>query len=50
MAKEIKKGKREELFAATLLLEAKKVLFSLFASTPEICFDFTDVARACFSC
>ncbi len=29
VAKEIKRDKREDLFAATLPLEAKKVLFSL---------------------
>ncbi len=35
VAKEIKKDERGYLFAATLPLEAEKVLFSLFASMPE---------------
>ncbi len=48
VAKEIKKGKREDLFAATPPLEAKKVLFLLFASVPETCLYFADVARAYF--
>ena len=48
VAKEIKRGKREDLFAATVPLEAKKVLFSLFASMPEMRLDFIDVVRAYF--
>ncbi len=46
VAKEIKRDKREDLVAATPPLEAKKVLFSLFASIPGLCLDFIDVARA----
>ena len=48
MAKEIKRDKREDLFAAIPPLEAKKVLFSLFASMAEMCVDFIDVVRAYF--
>ncbi len=48
VAKEIKWDKREDLFAATPPLEAKKVLFSLFANMPGLCLDFTDVMRAYF--
>ncbi len=48
VAKEIEKDKREDLFAATPPLEAKKVLFSLFASLPGWCLDFIDVVRAYF--
>ena len=44
--KEIKKDKREDLFAATPPLEAKKMLFSLWASVPGMCLDFGDVVRA----
>ncbi len=39
---------RAKLFAATPPLEAKKLLFSLWASMEEMCLDFTDVARAYF--
>ncbi len=46
--KEIKKDKREDLFAATPPLEAKKMLFSLWASVPGVCLDFRDVVRAYF--
>ncbi len=46
VAKEIKKDKRGNLFAATPPLEAKKMLFSLWASTPGTCLDFSDVVRA----
>ena len=46
VAKETKKDKREDLFAATPPLEAKKMLFSLLASVPGMCLDFGDVARA----
>ncbi len=45
-AKEIKKDRREDLFAAAPPLEAKKVLLSLFAGMPEMCLEFTDVVRA----
>ena len=48
VAKEIKKDKREDLFAATPPLEAKKMLFSLWASIPGMCLDFGDVVRAYF--
>ena len=48
MAKEIKKDRREDLFAATPPLEAKKILFSLWASIPGMCLDFGDVVRAYF--
>ena len=48
VAKEIKKDKREDLFAATPPLEAKRVLFSLLASMPEMRLDFIDVVRAYF--
>ena len=48
VAKEIKKDKREDLFAATPPLEAKKMLFSLWASMPGMCLDFGDVVRAYF--
>ena len=57
MAKEIKRDKREDLFAATPPLEAKKMLFSL-AVTEGVGFhgdrswgmkiDFIDVRRAYF--
>jgi hypothetical protein len=40
--------KREDLFAATPPLEAKKILFSLWASCPGLCLDFVDVVRAYF--
>jgi hypothetical protein len=48
VAKEVKHGKREDLVAATLPLEVKKLLFSLCASMEETCLDFIDVARAYF--
>ncbi len=40
VAKETKKDKREDLFAAPPPLEAKKMLFSLCASVPRMCLDF----------
>ncbi len=40
VAKEIKKDKREDLFAATPPLEAKKMLFSLWASMAGMCLEF----------
>ncbi len=46
VAKEIKQDKRGDLFAATPPLEAKKVLFSIFASLPGLCLNFIDVTRA----
>ena len=46
--KEIKKDKREDLFAATSPLEAKKMPFSLFASMPGMSLNFGDVVRAYF--
>ena len=46
VAKEIKKDKREDLLAATPPLEAKKMLFSSWASVPGMCLDFGDVVRA----
>ena len=48
MAKKIKKDTREDLFAATPSLEAKRMLFSLWASMPGMCLDFGDVARTYF--
>ncbi len=48
VAKEVKKEKREDLFAATPPLEAKKMLFSLWASVPGMCLDFRDVVCAYF--
>merc|ERR1711989_3021 len=48
VAKEIKRDKREDLFAATPPLEAKKVLFSLFACGMNFSLDFIDVSRAYF--
>jgi hypothetical protein len=48
VAEEIKKDKREDLFAATPPLEANMVLFSLFASMPEMCLDFADAVQAYF--
>ncbi len=36
------------MFAATLPLEAKKMLFSLRASVPGMCLDFGGVGRAYF--
>ncbi len=45
VAKEIKKDKREELSAATLPLEAKKMLFSLWASMPGTRLEIGDVVR-----
>ncbi len=46
VAKEINRGKWEDLLAATPPLEAKRVLFSLFASMPETPLDLIDLARA----
>ncbi len=46
VAKGIRKDKRSDLLAATPPAEAEKVLFSLFASSPGLCLDFIDVARA----
>ncbi len=46
VAKETKKDKREDLLTATPPLEAKKALFSSFASLPGLCLDFIDVVRA----
>ncbi len=40
VAKEFKKDEREDLFAATPTLEAKKLLCSLFASLPWLRLDF----------
>ncbi len=48
VVKEIKIDEREDLFAATPSLEAKKVLASLFASAPEACMNFIDVVQAYF--
>ena len=48
MAKEIKKDRREDLFAATPPLGAKKILFSLWASILGMFLDFGDVVRAHF--
>ena len=48
MATEIKRDRREDLFAATPPLEANKMLFSLFASMPGMILDFGDVVRAYF--
>ena len=45
---EIALNKREDLFAATPPLEAKKMLFSLYASKEKMCLDFIDVSRAYF--
>ncbi len=46
VAKEIEHDKREDLFAATRPLEAKKLLFTLRASTDGMCSDLLDVVRA----
>ncbi len=48
VAKEIKRDKREDLFAATPPLDAKMVLCSLLASTPEMRLDFINAVRAYF--
>ncbi len=48
VAKEIKKDRRKDLFAATSPLEAKKMLFSLWASVRGLLLDFGDVVRAYF--
>ncbi len=48
VAKEIKEDKREDLFAAAPPVEAKKMLFSLWAIMPGMCLDFGDVVRAYF--
>ncbi len=48
VAKEIKNDKREDLFVAPPPLEAKRMLFSLWASVPGMCLDFGDVVRAYF--
>ncbi len=48
VARESDKDKREDLVAATPPLEAKKVLFSLCASMPEMCLEFVDAVRAYF--
>jgi hypothetical protein len=45
-AKGIKEDRREDLLAATPPLEAKKELFSLFASLAGLCSDVIDVVRA----
>ncbi len=45
---EITKDKRQDLLAATASLEAKKVLFSLFARLPGLCLVCIDVTRAYF--
>ncbi len=47
VAKEIKKDEREDVFAATPPLKAKKALLSLFASLPGLRLGFVDVARSC---
>ena len=44
----IKDDKREDLFAATPPLEAKKLSFSLWASMEDMCLDFIGVVRAYF--
>ncbi len=49
VAKQIKRGKREDLFAATPPLEAKKLLFSLRGSRGETCLDFVDVVGGVLS-
>ena len=54
VAQEIKRDKSKDLFAATPPLEAKKVLFSLLASTATgtaddpLALDFIDISRAHF--
>ncbi len=48
VSKEIKNDKREDLFAATPPLVAKKLFFSLFASSLGLCLDVIDVARSYF--
>ncbi len=48
VSKEIKKGKQEDLVAATLPLEAKKMFLSLWAGVPGLHQDFGDVAHAYF--
>ncbi len=48
VAKEIEKDEREGSFAATPPLEAKKMLFALWASIPGTSLDFIDVVRAYF--
>ncbi len=48
VAKEIKKDKREGLFAAMPQLESKKMLFSLWDSMPGARLGLGDVARASF--
>ncbi len=47
-AKEIKKDRREDLFAAGPSLEAKKIMFSHWASMPGMRLDFGDAVRAYF--
>ncbi len=48
VAKEVEKDTREDLFAVTPPSEAKKMLFSLWASMPGMRLDFGDAVRACF--
>ena len=43
------RDKREDLFAATPPLEAKKMVFSLWASVPGLCLDFGDGLCPCSS-
>jgi hypothetical protein len=42
------KDTREDVFAATPPLEAKKILFSLYTSRERLCLDFIDVSTAYF--
>ncbi len=49
VAKEIRKDNREGLFAATPPLEAKKMLFSLWATVPGMRLGFGDTVRVYFN-
>ncbi len=48
VAEEIKKDKREFLFATPAHLEAKRILFSLWANMLGMCLDVGDEVRAHF--
>ncbi len=48
VAKETKRDKREDLFAATPPMAAKKMLFSLWTGLPDMSLDFGDVVRVYF--
>ncbi len=48
VAKEMKRDKQDDVFAAAKPLEAKKMLLAPWASVPGMSLDFVDVPRAYF--